>query len=55
MSTETRDRQAETAPTTPAKPSTVPPLEKVADAVRRDSRREPERYLDETVTQHGGE
>ena len=54
MSTETRDRQTETAPKTPAQPHTVP-LEKVVDAVRRDSRREPERYLDETVTKHGGE
>ena len=38
----------------PARPATVP-LREVLDLIRRDSRREPEQYLDETVVPHGGE
>ena len=54
MNTDTRDQQAEAAPTTPSQPNVVP-LERVVDAVKQDSQREPERYLDETVTKYGGE
>ena len=38
----------------PARPAAVP-LREVLDLIRRDSRREPQQYLDETVVPHGGE
>ncbi|HUG90189.1 MAG TPA: hypothetical protein VML55_05120 [Planctomycetaceae bacterium] len=38
----------------PARPAAVP-LREVLDLIRRDSRREPQQYLDETVVPGGGE
>ena len=46
------DLQSKT--TTQTSPLTVP-LEKVVEEVLRDSREQPEQYLDETVVPHGGE
>jgi hypothetical protein len=38
----------------PGKPQTLP-MEEALEQVRRDSRQDPEVYLDETVVPHGGE
>ena len=41
--------------TAPAEPFEVVPLAEVLRHVRRDSRRDPQQYLDETVVPFGGE
>jgi len=48
---ELEDRLIDTAPTKP-EPCTV---EEVVKEVRRDSREDPQVFLDETVVPHGGE
>jgi hypothetical protein len=47
---EVRDLEAQA----PARPAAVP-LAEVLYLIRRDSRREPRQYLDETIVPHGGE
>jgi hypothetical protein len=44
-----------TEATTKETKSTTVPVEKVLAAIARDSRRDPQQYLDESVTPHGGE
>ena len=46
------DREQTTSAT--AQPQTLP-IEEAIQQIRRDSRRDPETYLDETVVPHGGE
>ncbi len=48
---ELKDRLTETAPTKPEPPA----VEEVVKEVRRDSREDPQAFLDETVVPHGGE
>lgn len=42
-------------PTETSVPAEVLPLRTVIDLIRRDSQRDPQEYLDETVVPHGGE
>jgi hypothetical protein len=45
-----------TEPTaTPTQPTSVVPVEKVLAEIGRDSRRDSQQYLDESVTPYGGE
>ena len=42
-------------PTETSVPAEVLPLRTVIDLIRRDSQRDPQEYLDETIVPHGGE
>lgn len=46
--------EQERVATAPDQPETIP-VQEVLDDVRRDSREEPQAFLDETVVPHGGE
>jgi hypothetical protein len=47
--------QEAAAPVAPVEAVEVVPLAEVLRQVRRDSRREPQQYLDETIVPFGGE
>jgi hypothetical protein len=54
MNVETKTLERPEGVLPPQQPATTP-LEEVLEQVRRDSREDPQAFLDETVVPHGGE